>query len=213
MKSPGRKIQQSGFIDKGILCKKCDGHLGDYDKFGIQFCRTFIQNHQLIDHATFHIPSADTDSVVKFFLSILWRFSISTIPEATKIRLGPFQHKFRDILFLGASCSTEPAVTLLRYRSSKIPPQNICYPPFKIHLGVERLTGYSICVGGFRAFVKTDARPMSSGIGPFVINGRQNITGGFYDWEKTAEYRSSVRMAHNMAQQPPPRSRRGPRHP
>jgi hypothetical protein len=82
-------------------------------------------------------------------------------------------------VFLGALCSPEPAVTLLRYRSYKIPPENICYPPFKIHLAGQGLTGYSICLGGFRAFVKTDARPAPPSLVPFVINGRQDIVGDF----------------------------------
>jgi hypothetical protein len=148
---------------------------------------------------------------VKFFLSMLWRFSISTIPVAKKVTLGPYQNTLRDILFLGAPCCSEPAVTLLRYRSHKIPPENICYPPFKIHLTARRLTGYSICVGGFRAFVKIDARPVPSGLVPFVINGRQDIVGGFLDWETTDEYRSSIKMAGNMTLKPPPRNQRGPR--
>ena len=211
--TPGRRIHQSGFIDKGILCTKCDGHLGKYDTFGIALCRNFPTTHQRVDAETFCIPSVDTDSVVKFFLSMLWRFSISTIAEAQKIALGPYQNTFRDILFLGAQCSAEPAVTLLRYRSYKIPAENICYPPFKIHLTGQRLTGYSVCVGGFRAFVKTDARPMPQGLAPFVINGKQDIVGGFLDWETTAEYRRSVQMAGNMARKPQQQSRRDPRRP
>jgi hypothetical protein len=178
--SPGRTIHQSGFIDKGILCSQCDRHLGKYDTFGIAFCRDFTTAHQQVDPKTFRIPSADTESVVKFFLSMLWRFSISTIPEAKKVALGPYQNTLRDILFLGALCSPEPAVTLLRYRSYKIPPENICYPPFKIHLAGQGLTGYSICLGGFRAFVKTDARPAPPSLVPFVINGRQDIVGGIF---------------------------------
>jgi len=211
--SPGRTINQSGFIDKGILCKPCDGHLGKYDTFGIAFCRSFTKIHQRVDHDTFRIQSADTDIVVKFFLSMLWRFSISTIPEASKVALGPYQDMLRDILFLGAACNPEPAVTLLRYRSYKILPQNICYAPFKIHVGGQRLTGYSICVGGFRAFVKTDARPIPPQLTPFVINGTQVIVGGFLDWETTAEYRRSVAMAGSMALKPQRQSRRGPPRP
>jgi hypothetical protein len=176
--SPGRTTHQSGFIDKGILCGQCDGHLGrKYDTFGIAFCRDFTTTHRRVDSKTFRIPSADTDSVVKFFLSLLWRFSISTIPEAKKVAPGPYQNKLRDVLFLGTPYSPEPAVILLRYRSYKIPPENICYPPFKVH--VAGLTGYSICVGGFRAFVKTYSRPLPQGLAPFVINGKQDIVGDF----------------------------------
>ena len=202
--NPGRKIQQAGVSDKNILCKECDGHLGNYDKFGIEFCRSFGKTHQALTTAIFRISPVDTDRLARFFLAILWRFSISKVPEAKHVSLGPFENNFRDILFLGLSCNTEPAVTMLRYRSSIIAAENICYAPFRSRfMDIQGLNAYTVCIGGFRVCVKTDSRPAPPDVRPPIINGKTGIIGGFVDFEQTSEYKSSVRIAHNMAQMAP----------
>jgi hypothetical protein len=116
-KRDGRRISQSGLIDNGILCGPCDRILGEYDNFGVEFCRTFATRAQFPADAIFLISPADTEKVVKFFASLIYRYSLSSLQEAARVNLGSFEDSFRDILFRGASCASEPATVLFRYRA------------------------------------------------------------------------------------------------
>lgn len=198
--STGRKVSQSGLIDRNILCEKCDGHLGKYDQFGINFCRTFGAKSQLVAPEIFCIRPADTENVVKFFVSILWRYSISVLDEAKDVNLGPFEDKFKDILFAGASCATEPGTVLWRYKSRVIKEEEIFLPPFKSPFVDGTLDAYSISIGGFRTFVKVDARPLPPALLPMIINGKSEITGGYLYFENTQEFKAMRAIAENMNQ-------------
>jgi hypothetical protein len=196
----GRMVSQSGLIDRNILCGVCDNHLGKCDRFGIEFCRTFGVQSQSPARDIFRIRPADTENVVKFFVSILWRYSISSLQEAKDVNLGSFEDTFKDILFAGASCASEPATTLWRYRSRVINEDKICLPPFKSPFVDGHLEAYSISVGGFRAFVKVDPRPVPTALLPMIINGKSEITGGYLDFENTPEFTAMRAIVENMQQ-------------
>ncbi len=127
---PGKRIVQAGLFDRGILCKKCDGELGNYDDCGIEFCRNFPKHHVDPKPRIWKVKGVDGDRLVRFWLACLWRFSVSTIDEARLVKLGPFEERIREILFSNAPCSTELAVIMMRYQSQKIPPEHVCFVPY-----------------------------------------------------------------------------------
>jgi hypothetical protein len=201
-KRDGRRISQSGLIDDGILCGPCDGILGEYDKFGVEFCRTFATRRAQPAPAIFRISPADTEKVVKFFASLIYRYSLSSLQEAARVNLGSFEDTFRDILFRAASCASEPATVLFRYRAWVIKEDQICLPPFKSPFVDGKLDAYSISLGGFRALVKVDSRPVPAKWLPIAINGKGEITGGYLDFETTHEFKALRSMAERMGRKP-----------
>jgi hypothetical protein len=128
--APGRRIVQAGLFDPTILCADHDGRLGAYDDYGIAFCRDFAARCSHPAPDIWRVRDVDADRLVRFWVAILWRFSLSCLVEAAKIKLGPYEDRLRDILFAGADCSVEPAIIMLRYRSAAIPPENICFTPY-----------------------------------------------------------------------------------
>jgi hypothetical protein len=204
----GRKVSQSGLIDRNILCAKCDGHLGQYDTFGVNFSRTFAAKSRLVWPDIFRVHPADTESLVRFFVSILWRCSISNLDEAKEVNLGTFEDKFRDVLFSGVSCATEPETVLYRYKSRVIKAQDIVLLPFKSPFVDGTLDAYSVSMGGFRAFVKVDERSLPRRFRPMMINGKSEIIGGYLYFEKTQEFRATRAIAQNMSEKP---TKRGPK--
>jgi hypothetical protein len=198
----GRKVSQSGLIDEDILCGKCDGHLGQYDAFAIEFCRNFDAEMQTPAPNIFRISPADTEKAVKFFASVVWRYSISTLPEAAEVNLGSFEDTFKDILLGHAPCAPEPATVLFRYRSRVIKEDEICLPPFKSPFIGGKLEAYSIALGGFRALVKVDATLLPPELTPLTINGKSEITGGYLDFEATQEFGAIREIVEKMQQKP-----------
>jgi hypothetical protein len=200
----GRRIVQAGLFDRGILCSTHEAALGQFDDYGIDFCRNFAANCQHPAPDIWQVNSVDSDKLVRFWLAILWRFSVSTLIEAAKVKLGPFEAPIRNILFSNAPCNVEPAIFMLRYRSRVIPPENICFPPYlSVFPGVPlRLRAYGMAVGGFHAFVKVDSRSLPSVAHELTINGKMHVTGGYLEFEGTQQFQRAKQIARNMKVKP-----------
>ncbi len=98
------KIQQSGAYDKNILCADCDGKIiGEFDKEGSRILlkevpRTAIYNNY--DKAIYYLaPEHYNHKYLRnFFISILWRASISNLREFDIVHLGEYEDKALKIL-------------------------------------------------------------------------------------------------------------------
>jgi hypothetical protein len=200
--APGRRTVQSGLVDKTILCATHDGILGEYDHYGIQFCRTFAAKATWPMPGIWEVAGIDGDKLTRFWLASLWRFGISNLPEALGVTLGAVEPVIRDILFNGASCSTEPAVMIVRYRARVIPAENICFPPYVSAFFGSTGNAYGLAIGGFQAFVKVDGPRLAAPYPALTINGKTDITGGTIQFEGTEQYRRSVQIAGNIARRP-----------
>lgn len=204
--APGRRIIQAGLFDRGILCSKHEAALGSYDDYGIEFCRTFSSKIQHPAPNIWRVRDVDGDRLTRFWLAVLWRFAVSTLPEAALVRLGPYEDQLRDILFFNKPCSTEPAVTMLRYRSHTMPAENVCFPPYASKFSPFRhLNAYGMAISGVQAFVKLDRQPLPASYHAITINGKYEVNGGYLDLEKTHQFQLLRQTARNMNLKAAPR--------
>jgi hypothetical protein len=126
----------------------------------------------------------ECDTLCQFFLSILWRASIST--RCKDMTLGTYEDKVRDALFNRKPFSSLAGfeVVVSRYRSRVIadPSRMYCLPralhPFKIF-------GFSLA--GFRITVKLDPHRFSPKDQRNVLNGRNVLRGDVIEFENTPE--------------------------
>jgi hypothetical protein len=213
-KEPGHRVVQAGLFDRGILCQTHEAALGGYDNYGIEFCRTF---HNRCSHPAPNIwcvRNVDGDQLARFWLAALWRFGVSNLPEAAEVKLGPFQDRLRDILFFGASCSLEPAISMFRYRSRVIQPDQICFAPYATRFpvppsmhGPSRLRAWCLTLAGFYVFVKLDSRPLPQASHNITINSKTEIQGGYVDFESSDQLPQAIQIANNMhLRRRPPRN-------
>jgi hypothetical protein len=195
---PGRRIVQAGLSDRGILCSAHEAALGIYDDYGIEFCRTFYSKVQHPAPNIWRVRDVGGNQLTRFWLAVLWRFGVSTLPEAAMVQLGPYEAHLRDILFFAAPCSIEPAVIMLRYRSHVMPPENVCFPPYVSEFPPSGLNAYGVAVSGFHAFVKLDRRPLSHESHMTTINGKSEVTGGYLLLEATHQFQRLLQIAGNI---------------
>ncbi|MCM1003370.1 MAG: hypothetical protein NC408_03400 [Candidatus Gastranaerophilales bacterium] len=98
------QIQQSGAYDKNILCEDCDGKiLGKFDQEGYRVLFDEIYKHKLnqLNHDSMYYITSEYynyEYLRNFFISILWRASVSSLPEFRDINLGIYQGKALEIL-------------------------------------------------------------------------------------------------------------------
>lgn len=98
------KTQQAGAIDKNILCHECDVDIiGEFNKERYRVLLEEVSKHLVhrdVYQKIYYLRSADFDydKLRKFFISILWRASISQLKEFQNINLGPYENKALEIL-------------------------------------------------------------------------------------------------------------------
>ena len=97
--------QQQGGYDSNILCGDCDNNiLGEFDKEGYRVLFGDFNKYQYVQiHPKYKIYQLDNSNfdyakLRKFFISILWRASISQLEEWSNINLGGYERKAFDIL-------------------------------------------------------------------------------------------------------------------
>lgn len=99
------RYQQQGGYDKNILCADCDNHvLGEFDKEGYRILFGDFSNYKYqYTHPVYRIYQIDNKNfnytkLRNFFISILWRASISNLEEWSNINLGGYEKKAYEIL-------------------------------------------------------------------------------------------------------------------
>ena len=97
-------IQQKGGYDSNILCGDCDNHiLGEFDKEGYKILFDDFSKYKyeyLHPQRIYQLDNScyDYRKLRKFFISILWRASISKLEEWSNINLGGYEKKALEIL-------------------------------------------------------------------------------------------------------------------
>ena len=161
----GTARQQLGEFDPGILCADCDGLLGRFDDYVVELCQKFEQLHTRRPEA-FELPHADRELFGKFVLSVLWRASISKRPSVAVVRLGPYESKFRDVIFSSRSIDELPEAEIILQRYTVrggADPVGMYFYPTRFKMAGD-LNFYNFAVGGFRIRTKVDNRPLPSEI-------------------------------------------------
>lgn len=98
-------IQQQGGYDSNILCANCDNHiLGEFDKEGYRILFGDFSKYKYVQvhpqYKIYQLDNSEFDYVKlrKFFISILWRASISKLEEWSNINLGGYEKMAYEIL-------------------------------------------------------------------------------------------------------------------
>ncbi len=145
-----------GIYDKEILCAKCDNRLAPWDNYAQQVLLQSVSedhgiyyNHQKI---AYKIVDFDYKPLKLFFVSLLWRASVSTHKFYQRISVGPFEQKLKEMIL-----SENPgpplmfAVTLAKFSNPNIMP---IMDPHQ-----DKFEGINYCrfyLSGFVAYIKVD---------------------------------------------------------
>jgi hypothetical protein len=91
------KRTPTGEYDDGILCADCDNHVfGNWDEYA---GKLLLQKVDMNTTQRYYIvQDYDYPSLKLFFLSVLWRMSVSTRPSFERVRLGPHEAQIHDML-------------------------------------------------------------------------------------------------------------------
>jgi hypothetical protein len=179
-----------GVFDSRILCAICDGHINNhYDQPAFDFFKQFRLRLGDVNmrRTRFTRRGVNCDMLCGFFLSVLWRASISTRPECS-LTLGPYEDEARDVLFGRKPLSSFAALEVMvqRYRSNTIPVDQLYTLPALAPFG--ELNAYGFSLAGYRVTAKIDPRPLPPSCKPYTLNRKNVLRGFFVDFEDTPEF-------------------------
>jgi len=165
-----------GVYDKSILCRACDNVFSPWEKHAQDvLLRNFSE-----EAATYHghekvawvIDKFDYSQLKLFFVSLLWRASISTHAFYRRISTGPFESELRTMILAGAPGAPNTfAVSLARFEE---PAYSAMLDPHR-----ERYDGVNYCrfyLAGFVTYIKVDHRPPPDWLAPFSLSPEAPIT-------------------------------------
>lgn len=89
---PYTKRQPNGPYDNNILCAECDNTIGVYDNYAKSVLFDEIEKYKSSVNPVYEIPSSNIDytKFKKFFISLIWRASVSDHDLFETVKLGPY---------------------------------------------------------------------------------------------------------------------------
>lgn len=165
-----------GVYDKSILCGPCDNRFALWDKHAQDvLLRDFSDEtaiHNGPEKIGWTISEFDYRLLKLFFLSLLWRASVSTHAFYRRVSAGPFEQDLREMI-----AKTEPgapdtfAVTLARFAEPAY--TGMLDPHPDRYNGVNYVRFY---LAGFVAYIKVDRRPPPDPLSDFIVRDDGPIT-------------------------------------
>ncbi len=192
-----RPVQSFGF-DDNILCATCDGKIGDLDKYALGFCRR-AKGVRSIFFPHFFIRDVNTDILVRFAASIVWRCAISTNPDVAEVDLGSEANAFGDVVFDDSTSPIEyPKVALMRYESQTFTDvEHFAMVPTATDVMGAHF--YCFALGGFRFSVMLDRAAWPGNLSPPPINGKSFVAGIVVNLDKSTEFQHMEQIMTRIA--------------
>ena len=171
-----RRIR-TGIYDSGILCADCEPRFGPWDTYAQGLLtddvgRATIQRHgnQIVGY---EIGRGDWqyDPLKLFFVSLLWRASVSSQQMFRRIEVGPFEDVARRMLEQGDPGSPQDFAVAL----TKSDPRygRVIIDPFPER--IEDVNYVRFYLGLYVAYIKVDSRPGAAWLDPFVLDPGQPL--------------------------------------
>ena len=157
------KRSPTGFYDKNILCKECDAKLGVWDEYAQKLLlHSFNEDNAVYngkEKAYYIIKDYDYNLLKLFFISMLWRASITSHHVFNRISAGPFEEKLKALILSNSPGEEEEfPITLAKFNDPEL---KFILDPHQDKF--DNINYYRFYLTGFVAYIKVDKR-ISAGL-------------------------------------------------
>ncbi len=153
------KKSRIGIYDKEILCSECEGRFQEVDDYGQTLLLKDESSHIELKKSNlvvgYQVNEVNYQCLKLFFISVLWRASISKHNFYSKIQLGSYESKAKEIIWSGNLGSKN----LFSFFIAKFNDPDIGRVILDPHR--ERLDGVNYCrfyMYGYIIYIKVDKR-------------------------------------------------------
>lgn len=158
-----------GVYDKSILCRPCDNVFSPWEKHAQDVLLRDFSDTTAIYHGPaklgWIVRTFDYRLLKLFFLSLLWRASVSTHDFYRRVSTGPFEQELRTMIVAGEPGPPDRfAVILGRFDAPSYSAMLDPHPDR--YNGVNYVRFY---LAGFVAYIKVDRRPPQDPLAAFIL--------------------------------------------
>jgi hypothetical protein len=164
-----------GYYEK-LLCADCEALTAKWDNAGINFVQTSEawERKQYRDRFFFEINDFDFPNLKLFFMSILWRASVSTLPFFSIVNLGALEERLLCMLKRADPGSIDDfGVMLFKYTAFDDGLEKIISSP--VRFKPERINHYRFRLNEFAFIIKADQRPLRESQKFFCLKPKQPL--------------------------------------
>lgn len=193
-------IRHAGVVDFEILCAGCDNNvIGKYDTYGKEFAfqdfeKKYTKKHYAKRNINYYeIENIDYNKLKLFFLSVIWRFSISK--SFSDFSLGNKENHIKNLILSDNAADVQDCGVILSKLSSSgsdVRRNNFIAPPITFrHPSYSNLNCIGFHLGGFKVIVNVDKRKNDL-LSKFMINDTKFImTEHTFDYKNISSYREA----------------------
>lgn len=186
-----------------LLCKDCEQKLGVYDNYAqdllLKKSLDFFPNTDL----AYIIPHFDYFVLKSFFISLLWRASITKLEEFKLIDAGPYEFRLRDLIIsdsVGGKDEFSIFITKFDSKNEKnkyISEKSILFPAKQ---RIDNALNYSVFYlsSGYKVYIKVDKRNTDELFIKLILKDAMPMVILRMDnFEDSPEYRILLNIAKN----------------
>jgi hypothetical protein len=185
------KQWQNGIFDKHILCGECDGLIGQWDQYGQKFLedfptsRTHFRNYLSSKSLLYEVTDFNYVKLKLFFLSILWRASITQELFFAEVKLSAAWEDRLKKMILEENPGNESdfSVILFHYEGEL---STIMQNPQRLRQ--DSINYYRFRVPDYCFLIKVDQRKFPEGFERFILSCHSSFLVASRNFSDTSEY-------------------------
>ncbi|BAU63991.1 hypothetical protein STA3757_13600 [Stanieria sp. NIES-3757] len=187
------KQSQSGIYDSNILCKECDNEIfGVWDKYAqkllIQdFANNKYQSNSVLDVNYIQIDHFDYQKLKLFFMSVLWRASITQDSFFQHVHLNGWETQLKNML-LTKNPGTEDqfSTIIILYEGLEAN----CMPSPRRCKTIDGINCYKFRLDKYCFLIKVDQRRFPSSLKSAILRPIHPLIIMYQDYKTTEEYQN-----------------------
>lgn len=198
------KKRRIGLYDRTILCEECDGKLGKYDQYGksvfLDIEPTLIK---VIESGNaFLFQDVDPKNLKLFILSIIWRASISNLPEFKSVKFSTkFEEEIREMLIAGnVGGLNDFSVVISRFGYLNFDKELRQYLQMPLAELVNGVNYYKLYLpNGYIILIKNDENPQITPLVPLTLDVKKPIYVIQYEYfEESREFKKLIENEYKI---------------
>ncbi len=165
-----------GVYDSGILCKNCEDLFSKLDDYGAKILISRKELKPLFSNNStvgFMLNGVDYRLLKLFFISILWRASVSNMPFFKKVKLGTLEHEAKRLIWSGDSGGEHTFSFVLAKFTGDSSFNKAMLDPYP-----RRVAGtlyYLFYLAGYVLYIKASSNPTPRVFRKFISNSDELI--------------------------------------
>ena len=184
-----------GVYDRNILCHDCEQKFQDLDNYGQQILlKTELQSSAVKGTVYYKVPNVNYELFKLFFISVLWRASISSQPYYSKVNLGKFEEIAKNNVWNRVvENSEEFSFALAKFTDDEF--GTAMLNPRRLRF--SGVNYYIFYLFGFMLYIKVDQRQTPSIFKPLMMKENQDLLVVGKDIFNSKEFKSMHEVVNN----------------